>query len=205
MVRLSSVTGVLLLSLVATSGCGGQQPQEPVRPKPPRATPPPPFRDAIEKIPRKAILEYARRLDFDSARTVGDQQRLMIGKCPDSCRYGPLVEVHAEIGAAALDVKGLEQGRIVGRFVNRSSEPYEKLAIPPNQESYVWVDYLGGTWRAYVIPSDERLPITRRTARVDEYHKDTRWAQSAARWKWHEDDETAWFTCTVAGCCKIDP
>lgn len=204
MVRSLRVTCALLLSVVAVSSCGGQQPAQP-KPRLPRATPAPPFKDRIEKVSRQAILNYARQLVFDSARTVGDQQRLMLGKCPDSCRYGPLVEVHAELGAAALTVKDLQSGRIIGRFVNRSAEPYEKLAIPASQESFVWVDYVEGKWRAYVVPTDPRIPITPRSAAVDEYHKDTHWLQSAARWKWHEDDETAWFTCTVAGCCKIDP
>lgn len=203
MVRFSRVAGLVLLSAISTSGCGGQQ-LEPVGPKPARPTPAPRFREPIEKVPRKAILEYAKSLVFDSVRTVGDRQRLMIGNCPDACRYGPLVDIHPELGLAGIDKKALQAGRIIGRYMNHSPEAYAKLGIPANQASYVWVDFEGGSWRAFVVPSDERLPLDPRRIEFEE-HGEKRWAQSTARWKWHDNDETAWFSCTTWGCCTIDP
>lgn len=204
MVRTLRATGIALLSLIATGGCGAQQPHDRVPPRLPRATPPPRFKDPIEKVSREQLLRYARSLVFDTLAGVGDQQRLMLGSCPDNCRYGPLVEIQPEIGAATLDIKALASGRIVGRFVNKSSTPYDKLAIPPSQESFVWVDSIGETWRAYIIPTDSKLPVTLRSLGLERHGK-PRWYQSLARWKWREDDEAAWITCTIDGCCKIDP
>lgn len=192
----------LSLSLLV-GACGGHTPPDGPQPKPGRPTPPPPFKERVERVPRATLIKYAQSLTFDTVAATGDQQRLMIGKCPDNCRYGPLVDIQPETGAAFLQPQALGSGRIVGRFVNTSDVPYEKLAIPAKQTSYVWVDNIDGGWRAYVIPTDEKLPITSRRIQY-EVHETARWTQSIARWKWREDDEQAWFTCTAFGCCKVD-
>ncbi len=198
------VTGAVILTLALSApACSGQQPSYP-RPKPARATPSPSFRGPVEKVSREELLKYARSLVFSADPAVGDQQRLMLGTCPDSCRYGPLVDIDAEIGAYAADVKVLERGLIIGRYVNRSPQAYDKLGIPGNQISYIWVDYVEGKWRSYVVPSDSKLPIVAKPLEF-ERHSEPRWAQSMARWKWRENDEQAWITCSVYGCCKIDP
>lgn len=201
-VRHLSVLLALFLSFLIAS-CGGQPPSGGSQPKPVRPTPPPPFKERVERVRRDVLLRYATSLNYDTVAAVGDQQRLMIGKCPDDCRYGPLVDIQPEFGAAFLTTKTLGEGRIVGRFVNLGQAPYEKLAIPAGQVSYVWVDFIDNSWRAYIVPSDEKLPITSRKMQYEQ-HETKRWGLSIARWKWREDDEQAWFTCTELGCCKID-
>lgn len=135
-VRHLSVLLALFLSFLIAS-CGGQPPSGGSQPKPVRPTPPPPFKERVERVRRDVLLRYATSLNYDTVAAVGDQQRLMIGKCPDDCRYGPLVDIQPEFGAAFLTTKTLGEGRIVGRFVNLGQAPYEKLAIPAGQVSYV--------------------------------------------------------------------
>ncbi len=129
----------------------------------------------------------------------------MVGSCPGACRHGPLADIQPAKGAHSATEAELAAGRFVGRMINHDDEEYPKLKLGGRDTTYVWVDKSGGSWRAVYVPISPNRDPVEKSMRLETHVTQESWTQSAARWVWSDLDEEAWFTCTMSGCCKIDP
>ena len=171
--------------------------------------PPPPF-TSIDSVAHQDFLKYAASLEYDVNTGYGDRQALAVakvpgGKCPEECEYGPVARIEPQVGAIALTPEDLKVGRILGRVINESDAPYEKLNLGSRDTLYAWVEQVNGEIRGRLISSDagrfERSLRPRPVEKPDGPHQ-PRYVRSTARWIWTVDDETMWLTCPVLGCCQ---
>lgn len=148
------------------------------------------------------ILRYARMIAesaFVKDSGAGDTQRLMLGTCPDSCRYGPLATIQPRLRSARWTRAHRDSGEVIARII--SDGPYPKFNIQGRDTVYWWVGRRGDrpvsiftSTRPGVRPFVSDLEVT--------YHVVGYWTQAIARWLWRERDEAAWATCDGGACCK---
>ena len=190
--RLSGSVGMIGLLVVA--GCYRE-----VAPEPPS------FAQGIEQAPRGAVLDYARRVPFMTIS--GDSQRLMLGSCPNDCRYGPLAHIDPASRSYELNDASLNAGRMLARVINVDTIAYPKLNLGPRDTVYWWVDGVGGRQRSVLISSRPEVPplVTgfRREAHPEQ-RKGFKWRQAQARFYWRDTDEMLWVACDWAECCRTD-
>lgn len=156
----------------------------------------------FDRSSREEILAVARATVFDVRYGTGDQQRLMVGECPDNCRYGPLVEVQAAKNGHELSESELAAGQFVGRIINHDVEPYPRLNLAGQDTTYVWVEKADGKWRAVYVPATPGATLIEKGISI-ESHTQEPWRQSGARWVSPGGSEVPWFICTELGCCKL--
>ena len=166
----------------------------------------PPFvGQSIEQIPRATVLEYARRIPY--MEISGDSQRLMLGTCPDDCRYGPRAHIDPASRSYELNDASLTSGRMLARVINVDTIPYPKLNLGPQDTVYWWVDGVGGRLRSVLVSSRPEPPLVgtgfRREAHPEQ-RKGFRWRQAQARFGWRDTDEMLWVACDWAECCRTD-
>lgn len=157
---------------------------------------------------RAAVLEYARRLKFDSLpHAAGDRQPLT---SRDSITrrdvLGPIAELLPERRTRGNAGAALERGRIVARIT--AEGPYAKLGLPVGV-SYIWIDSLRpsdstSVGRAIVIPVDPSVPARRLDVLYLRDPYAGRGREPAARWLYLEGrSELPWLTCVTNGCCVV--
>jgi len=173
-----------------------------------RATPAPTFREPIDDAPFQAIRAYLRDLVFLEQEEFGDRQALLVGRYPDSARYGPLAMIQPEAGNYLISDEDLTRGRIIARIVNESPDSYPRLGLLPLGTTYWWVEYDPGTrrGRSILLAADRNGDIVRRQVsglQVQEYHKDYRALQPWARFIWREIGELGWAPC-ASRCCRLN-
>lgn len=171
-----------------------------------RATPAPPFHGPIEDAPSEAVLAYLRELRFLEEEEFGDRQALLVGRYPDSARFGPLAKIQPEAGNYLISDEGLSRGRIIAKIVNESPDSYPRLGLLPHGTTYWWVEYdvRTRTGRSVLVAADSQGNIVSRAVRgleVEEYHKDYRVIQPLARFIWRDMGELGWAPCGVR-CCR---
>lgn len=167
--------------------------------------------NAADPSQRRAVLNYARGLSFDSiTHGAWDRQPLTLvdtNAVPRRDTIGPIGTIWPEPNThrnAERDLAGV--GRIVARIY--STGPYPRLGLPAGV-SYYWVDSLvmitrdSGRGRAIFVPDDSTQPVT---IRVMVFTKDLHGArerQAMARWRYYPlRSALAWDRCTWAGCCE---
>lgn len=168
--------------------------------------PAPPFAGRpIEQVPPATVLEYARRVPFMTVS--GDSQRLMLGTCPDDCRYGPRAFIQPAARSYELGDDALAAGRVLARVINVDTVAYPKLNLGPQDTVYWWVDGTGGRLRSVLVSSrtDAQLVVTGFAREAHpEQRKGFRWRQAEARFLWRDTDEMLWVACDWAECCRTD-
>ena len=211
MTRALSTIAVLLVAACRREGTPGPVSDTGTVSVQPKRTPAPQF-SSFDRAPIDSILAYAASLSFDTDRGVSDSQPLAVLKpggatCPEGCTYGPIVTIQPEVGSAFLTDDDLKAGRVVGRFVNEDTIPYDKLNISAKSITYFVVVNTGAKeWTGYYVSSDpargsqSRIPYP---IYVDSPHRG-RYTRSTARWIWQARDEGAWLTCGTR-CCSTDP
>jgi hypothetical protein len=173
----------------------------------PPPTPSPPFETDINSTPHDEVLRYAQSLEYDTVYGAGDRQRLMLGRCPADCRYGPLVRIEPERGTAALDVKDLARGRIIARIINEDpTVGYPKLRLLPRDTVFWWVDRVDRDKKSgrslFVSTRDTASSRQEPGPLVFTEHRGYQWRQAIARWVWSDADEGSWSACSKNGCCR---
>jgi hypothetical protein len=171
-----------------------------------RATPAPGFLGSIDSAASESILAYLRELEFLEEEELGDRQALLVGRYPDSARFGPLAKIQPEAGNYLISDDGLSRGRIIARIVNESPDSYPRLGLLPRGTTYWWVEYDVRTriGRSVFVAADSQGNIVERAVgglEVEEYHKEYRVIQPLARFVWREMGEVSWAPCGVR-CCK---
>jgi hypothetical protein len=201
--KIGYAAGVLAGALALAVACA------PVRPSASGTeAPPDSITNPLAAGQRAAVLEYARRLRFDSLpHGAGDRQRLTTHD-PITRRevLGPLAQLLPERRARGNTWPALERGRIVARITTDGR--YPKLGLPAGV-SYVWIDSLRpsdstSTGRAIVIPEDPSFEATRLDVLYwhDPYAGHSR--EPAARWIYVAGrSEYPWLTCVISGCCVV--
>ncbi len=144
------------------------------------------------------IVEHGRRLDFDTLSGVGDQQRLMLGRCDSSCRYGPLATIQPYRNTHRIRSVQQDSGVIIARIISDSA--YPKFNIQGRDTVYWWVRMRKGD-SVSVFASTAGVP-----ARVSDLkttlHTRGTYNRALARWVWTNRDEEAWVTCDGGRCCR---
>lgn len=167
---------------------------------------PPPFvGQSIEQIPRGTVLDYARRVPYMPIS--GDSQRLMLGACPDDCRYGPRAHIDPASRSYEMNEASLNGGRILARVINMDTIPYPKLNLGPQDTVYFWVDGVGGRLRSVLVSSRLETPLVVTGFRKEahpEQRNGFRWRQAQGRFLWRDTDEMLWVACDWAECCRTD-
>ena len=170
----------------------------------------PAFVGQIENASRAQILSYARGLSYDESDGAGDIQRLTVVDLvavPPAPTPGPLCRIDPMQGAADLERDELAAGQIVARIINRDPTSYPQLALGPRDTTYWWVDSTTtGRWRSLLVSSQDTMLITPRNLSLVSAFQDTegRWGQALARWRWQEQDEGLWVTCTATSACLVE-
>ncbi|HEV8304491.1 MAG TPA: hypothetical protein VGQ25_06015 [Gemmatimonadales bacterium] len=145
------------------------------------------------------IVEHGRRLDFDELDGVGDQQRLMLGRCDSSCSYGPLATIQPYRNTHRINSAQQDSGVIVARII--SDGAYPKFNIHGRDTVYWWVRLRKGD---SVSVFASTAPEVR--ARVSDLaitpHSPRTYNRALARWVWTDRDEEAWVTCDGGRCCR---
>lgn len=164
----------------------------------------PPFvGQPIDQVPRATVLDYARSVPY--MEVSGDSQRLMLGTCPDNCRYGPRAHIDPASRSYELNDAALSGGRILARVINVDTIPYPKLNLGPQDTVYWWVDGSGGRLRSVLVSSRPDVPfVVMGLSREQhpEQRKGFRWRQAQARFGWRDTDEMLWVACDWAECCR---
>lgn len=186
-----ALTALLVTTVVA---CHGRPPE--VRP--------------IESLAESDFRAYVQPLQFVRDTEAGDRQALLVGRYPDSARYGPLATILPEVNANRGAVSQLRSGRIIARIINESGESYAKLGLLPHAVTYWWVQYdeRADTGRSVFITVDSAGRVIGRTVsglEVTRYHPGGfRVNQPLARFVWTDNDEEVWGSCNGV-CCKQVP
>lgn len=192
---------VLAGALALAAACAPAQPTG-------TEAPPDSITNPLAADQRAAVLEYARRLRFDSLpHGAGDRQRLTtLDPITRRDVVGPLALLLPERRARGNTPPALERGRIVGRIT--TDGPYATLGLPTGV-SYVWIDSLRpsdytSVGRAIVIPEDSSVAATRLDVLYLRDPHAGHGREPAARWLYVAGrSERAWLTCVTNGCCVV--
>jgi hypothetical protein len=201
--KIGCAAGVFAGALALAAACA------PVRPSASGTeAPPDSITNPLADSQRAAVLEYARRLRFDSLpHGAGDRQRLTtLDPIARRDVLGPLAQLLPERRARGNTWPSLERGRIVARIT--TDGPYATLGLPAGV-SYVWIDSLRPSdstsiGRAIVIPENPSVAATRLNVLYwhDPYAGHGR--EPAARWIYVAGhSEYPWLTCVTSGCCVV--
>jgi hypothetical protein len=160
-----------------------------------------------------AFREYVRSLRFSEDTESGDRQGLMVGRYPDSARYGPVATVLPEVSSNTGSIELLQYGKIIARIQMDSigAQPYPKLGLLPNATTYWWVRFdarvkedTGSSLFITVDPSGRILAVSPPTGihvRREDRHRFYHNLQPLARFLWNPADDGLWGTCN-GGCCS---
>lgn len=166
---------------------------------------PPSFSQPIDQAPRDRVLEYARRVPY--LEISGDSQRLMLGNCPNDCRYGPLAHIDPASRSYEFNETALRAGRVLARVINVDTIAYPKLNLGPRDTVYWWVDGARGALRSVLVSSRPEAPplvLGFRREAHPEQRKGFEWRQAQGRFYWRDADEMLWVACAWAECCRTD-
>jgi len=201
--KIGFAAGVFVGALALAAACAPLRPSASGTEAPPDS-----ITNPLAADQRAAVLEYARRLRFDSLpHGAGDRQRLTtLDPIARRDVLGPLAQLLPERRARGNTWPALERGRIVGRIT--TDGPYAKLGLPAGV-SYVWIDSLRpsdytSVGRAIVIPEDTSVRATRLDVLYlrDPYAGHGR--DAAARWLYVAGrSELPWLACVTNGCCVV--
>lgn len=170
----------------------------------------------------RAVLDYARRLDYDgTTHGAWDEQWLEV-KRDGQVLLGPRARIEPERASylnSVDDLTGVGRGR--GRVVARvwvdtaawgpdRQRGYPKLGLPPGR-SFLWIDSMlihaklpdgdSGSARVLIIPDDTTSSVRENLVRAVYRAHRPRWANySQARWRFDPNDPCANPTCPH-GCC----
>jgi hypothetical protein len=182
------------------------------------------FSTPYDSTPPDTLLAYINSLHFDQREWAGDAQRLMLGTCPQSCRYGPLVRIEPERRAHRNSAADLEhrQGRNIARMINTDPIAYPKFNLaardtvfwavskvrPSRGDTaygitmYISLRGLRGT-RSPAITYGKALVEKHSSYRDSSSYSSSFYpSQALAQWVWSDSDETKWGNCTDGGCCR---
>lgn len=139
---------------------------------------------------------------YDTNPGVGDEQRLMVGRCPESCRYGPQAKIQPHRATAYRTGAHPDSQVLIARIINLDPAAYGKFNLHGRDTVY-WAI---GTRRGQPVSIFYSTAAGARPFYSDlefEYHPRTQvYRQAVARWIWEDRDEAAWGTCDGGTCCK---
>ena len=163
--------------------------------------------DTMEVIRRYAAAIPAS--EFDSAEETSDQRRLMVGNCPEACRFGPFAKIQPRFRSARWDRAHRDSGDIIARILSdgpyrhvRGSDTTHKFNIHGRDTVYWWVGRRGETVVSIFTSTapGSRPLVSDLTIRP---HPAGYWRGLAiARWLWRDRDDIAWGTCDGQTCCR---
>lgn len=170
----------------------------------------------IDSVSDTTFAAYIRKLTFVEDRESGDRQGLLLGRYPDSARYGPVATIQPESHSNDGSVADLRlRGKVIARMQVESigAQPYPKLGLRAGTTTYWWVQLNPGdtvtTGRSVFITVDPRGHIVSRTSSdltVNGFgprmHKFYRNLQPQARFTWNPADQGTWGTCNGVCCAK---
>lgn len=197
--------GIVAGVLVLATACA---PRESVELLGGTEAPPDSITNPLAAEQRAAVLEYARRLKFDSLPHGARDRQPLTTRDPITGRdvLGPIAELLPERRARGNAWSALQRGRIVGRITAEGPYAHLGLAVGVN---YIWIDSLHPSdstslGRAIVIPADASVPARRLDVLYlrDLYAGHGR--EPAARWVYVAGrSELPWLTCVTNGCCVV--
>jgi len=164
----------------------------------------------IDSVNSTVFRAYLRTLQFVPDSEAGDRQALLVGRYPESARYGPLATISPEVHSYDGSLRELKYGKVIARIVNESADSYPKLGLLPRSTTYWWVQYdstdLGVHSKSVYVAVDADSNIAHVKSITDSlavvrYHISYHVNQPTARFLWRNDDEDTWGTCN-GQCCK---
>lgn len=138
---------------------------------------------------------------YDTLLGVGDEQRLMVGSCPERCRYGPQAKIQPHRATAYRGGIHPDSQVFIARIINLDDTAYGKFNLHGRDTVY-WAI---GTRQGRPVSIFYSTAADARPFYSDlefEYHRTQVYRQAVARWIWVESDEAAWGTCDGGTCCK---
>jgi hypothetical protein len=139
---------------------------------------------------------------FDTNPGVGDEQRLMLGKCPRDCRYGPRAQIQPHLATAYATEASPDSQVIIARIINFDPTPYTKFNLHGRDTVY-WAIGTGRGGRPVSIFYSTAPGVAPFVSDLDfENHDVPAYRQALARWVWDDRDESAWGTCDGGRCCR---
>ncbi len=162
----------------------------------------------------RALAQYAASIpagEFDTTPERGDLRRLMVGSCPDACRFGPLAKIQPRVRAAQVTRAHRDSGDVIARIISegpylhiRGADTSYKFNIHGADTVYWWVG-IGKRGDSLVSIFTSTRPGVRPLVSnlVMTHHAPGYWRGIAlARWLWSDQDDLAWGTCDGEVCCK---
>ena len=148
------------------------------------------------------VLARAREdTGFDTNPGVGDEQRLMLGRCPRDCRYGPQAKIQPHLATAYVTDASPDSQVVIARIINLDPIAYTKFNLHGRDTVYWAIGRRGGRTVSFfyssvpgVAPFVSDLDVER--------HAVPPYRQALARWVWDDRDESAWGTCDGGRCCR---
>ena len=138
---------------------------------------------------------------YDTLPGVGDEQRLMVGRCPESCRHGPQAKIQPHRATAYPRATHPDSQVFIARIINLDDTAYGKFNLHGRDTVY-WAI---GTRRGLLVSIFYSTAADARPFYSDleiENHRTQVYRQALARWIWDDRDEAAWGTCDGGRCCK---
>src|SRR5213593_2566721 len=115
--------------------------------------------------------------EFDTATEKSDKRRLMLGTCPNDCRFGPFASII-------------------------SDSAYPKFNIHGRDTVYWWVGKRGGSQvSVFISTAPGAVPLVS-DLRVYPHDREFLQGIALARWLWNDVDDMAWGTCDGGACCR---
>jgi hypothetical protein len=198
------LTGLLVVGLAFQVPSGAKQR--------PQQQPSPTLPGDIDSVSDSVFGAYIRKLTFVPDTEAGDRRALLLGRYPDSARFGPVATILPEINSNQGSLAQLaRQGKVIAKMQVESigAQPYPKLGLQPGATTYWWVQFnpsdTGVTGRSvFVTVNGAGHILTRITSdlHVKREHRYYRIVQPIARFIWNPVDDGLWGTCNGACCSK---
>lgn len=157
-------------------------------------------RSAADSV--RLVLAQARPdTGYDTNLGVGDEQRLMVGRCPERCRYGPQAKIQPHRATAYRGGRQPDSQVVIARIINLDDTAYGKFNLHGRDTVY-WAI---GTHRGEPVSIFYSTAAGARPFYSDlefDYHPTPVYRQAVARWLWRDHDEAAWGTCDGGTCCR---
>ncbi len=160
----------------------------------------------IDSTTNAQFRAYLRTLRFAVDSEAGDRQALLVGRYPESARFGALATILPEVDACRLSPEAYVDGRVIARIDNESADSYPRLGLLPHATTYWWVQYNPATERAdsRFVTVDKDSTIIGTTAaglEIISGHKEFQLTQPLARFGWTAVGELPWACCS-GRCCR---
>jgi len=155
---------------------------------------------AADSAPAISYTSAIPASEFDTAPEKSDQRRLMLGTCPNACRFGPFARIHPRVRSTSWSSARGDSGEVIARIISDSA--YPKFNIHGRDTVYWWVGKRGRSQVSVFTSTAPGAKPLVSDLEVIPHGREFLQGIALARWLWNDVDDMTWGTCDGGACCR---